>query len=134
MNDICENTALRDGKPIPFGGGNDFDDFEYTADQCNEVKLTEPGDCITEVTFYRDNKKYLQGKDGEDDFPIDMGVVGMSFKTTSGSEKVVGQYPSPWQPDIKTKSQYEQNFSEVTYTLGGSAPSGSAILSECTPE
>lgn len=59
MNDICENTALRDGKPIPVGGGNDFDDFEYTADQCNEVKLTEPGDCITEVTFYRDNKKYL---------------------------------------------------------------------------
>ena len=48
-----------------------------------------------------------------------MGIVGMSFKTTLGSEMVVGQYPSPWQPDIKTKAQYEQNFREITYTLGG---------------
>lgn len=57
-----------------------------------------------------------------------MGIVGMSFKTTSGSEKVVGQYPSPWQPDIKTKAQYEQNFLSSTYTLGGSKkPSGPAF-------
>jgi hypothetical protein len=69
------------------------------ANECNEVELTGAGECITEVTFYRDNKRYPSYLYSGYYYsayssPVDYGIIGMSFKTSSGQENVVGKYPN----------------------------------------
>ena len=78
MNDICKNTVVQ--QSLKVGNGKNF---RFSANQCNEVRVTQPGECITEVTFYRDNRKYVLNNVVA---PADMGIVGMAFKTTRGTE------------------------------------------------
>ena len=56
---------------------------KFSAAQCNEVSLSSAGECITEVTFYRDNIDLAKGY-------ADLGITAMTFKTSKGNEKVVG--------------------------------------------
>ena len=52
MKDICKNTVIQQSLKV----GNGKNDV-YSANECNEVTLTQPGECITEVTFYRDDRR-----------------------------------------------------------------------------
>ena len=53
MKDICKNNVIQQSLKV----GNGKNDY-YSANECNEITLSSPGECITEVTFYRDDRKF----------------------------------------------------------------------------
>ena len=52
----------------------------YNSIECEEMYLSDPGECITKVTFFRDDMTY-----GED-----KGIYGMSYETSKGNFGTIG--------------------------------------------
>lgn len=69
--------------------------------------MTKAGECINEVTFYRNDRTY--------DFNgayVDYGIEAMAYKTSKGTVGTIGKYGTTYTP-----AQYEASYSKRTYTL-----------------
>lgn len=94
---MCTNQVTK--KNIRVGNGATISDNLWTSSYCKENTLASAGECISEITFYRDDISNI-------------GIVGLSYKTSKGREGTVGQYATTY-----TAAQYAYAYSKVKYTL-----------------
>ena len=94
---MCTNVISK--KNIRVGNGATINDNQWTSSYCKENTLASAGECISEITFYRNDISNI-------------GIVGLSYKTSKGREGTVGQYATTY-----TAAQYAYAYSKVKYTL-----------------
>jgi len=96
---MCTNNVTEESIKVGNGASTD-----YYSDECKEISLDNiPGECITEVVFYR--------QEGAD-------IKGMAYTTNEGTSGTVGLYDTTYTP-----ADYEALFSSANFTLPASSDS-----------
>lgn len=109
---MCTNTETN--RKIQVGNGATDSASVWTSSDCKEITLGSAGECISEVTFYREDTSYSD-TNGVD---YDQGIAAMSFKTTFGATRAIGYHPSKdGIHTTYTPAQFSRVYSEKKFIL-----------------